>query len=93
MSKPADVLTITEARTNLLQLAERFQRDPAATVSITKRGKPVMTLVSAAAFDALTETLEILADPQARDELRNAIREVEGGKRVAWSEARKKLLG
>jgi len=40
----AKTLTITEARSQLLDLAEQLNRPPATkAVTVTKRGKPVLT--------------------------------------------------
>lgn len=40
-------MTLTEARNQLLKVAEEMERKPDQVVEIVKRGKKVMTLLSA----------------------------------------------
>jgi len=87
-----ETLSLTEARERLLALAERLSREPEATVQVTKRGKRVLTLLSAEAYDAIVETLEILSDEKAMSSLRTALREVAEGRSVPWAVARRKIL-
>ena len=42
-------------------------------------------------YEAITETLEILSDDIAVDQLRRSIREVKEGKAVPWEEAKARL--
>lgn len=42
-------------------------------------------------YEAILETLEVLSDDQAVDQLRRSIREVKEGKTVPWEEARARL--
>ena len=84
-------ITLTEARTTLLAIAEKIQRKPATVLEVVKRGKPVMTLMSAELYEALVETLDILGDESTAPKLRRALREVAAGKAIAWDEAKKRL--
>ncbi len=52
-------LTITEARQQMLGLPDELADEP---VIITKRGKPVMVVLSYEHFASLVETLDILSD-------------------------------
>ena len=54
-------MTLTEARNQLLKVAEEMERRPDQVVGIVKRGKKVMTLLSTEVYEALVETLEIVA--------------------------------
>jgi antitoxin YefM len=72
-------LSVTEARHSFLKLAESLERDPREVVGITRRGRPVMALVSAELYESLVETLDILADEAEAARLRRALhREVAG---------------
>ncbi len=84
-------MTLTEARNQLLKVAEEMERRPDQVVEVVKRGKKVMTLLSAEVYEAIVETLEIVADEAAFAKLRKAIKEVEAGKAMSWSAAKKKL--
>ncbi len=48
-------------------------------VTITKNGSPVAVLLAVEDFESLMETLEILADPEARSAIRQAETEMAGG--------------
>jgi len=85
-------LTITAARTQLLALAERLNRPPAAeVVTVTKRGKPVLALLPHEFYESLVETLEVLGDETLMRALRRSLREVRSGKTVPWEKAKREL--
>ena len=84
-------VTLTEARNQLLKLAKRIQEHPETVVEVLKRGKPIMTLMSAELYESLIETLEILGDESTSSRLRQALKEIEEGKGIPWKTAKKKL--
>ena len=84
-------MTLTEARNQLLKVAEEMERRPDQVVGIVKRGKKVMTLLSTEVYEALVETLEIVADEAAYAKLRRAIREIDAGKGKSWTAVREEL--
>jgi prevent-host-death family protein len=85
-------LTITEARSQLLELAERLNRPPATeAVTVTKRGKPVLALLPHEFYESLVETLEILGDETLMRSLRQSLREARSGQTVRWEKARRDL--
>jgi len=84
-------MTVTQARNQLLRVAEEMERSPDEIVEVVKRGKKVMTLMSAEVYDALVETLEIVADEPTLFKLRRALQEIEKGKGISWSEAKRRL--
>jgi len=84
-------MTLTEARNRLLKVADEMERRPDEVVEVTKRGKRVMTLLSADVYAAIVETLEIVADEKAFARLRRAMSEIDKGHGLPWSTARRKL--
>lgn len=84
-------VSLTDARNNLLRLAEDLQRNPSKVVEVVKRGKPVLALMSAELYEALVETLEILGEESALKKLRQALREIEEGRGISWGAAKKRL--
>jgi len=84
-------MTLTEARNQLLKVAEEMERSPDEVVEVTKRGKRVMTLLSADVYAAIVETLEVVEDEKAFAKLRRAMSEIEKGQGIPWSTVRKKL--
>jgi PHD/YefM family antitoxin component YafN of YafNO toxin-antitoxin module len=90
-SQSMKTMTLTEARNQLLKVADEMQRRPDEVVEVMKRGKRVMTLLSAEVYAAIIETLEVVADEKAFAKLRRAMTEIEEGKGLPWSTARRKL--
>lgn len=84
-------MTLTEARNQLLKVADEMERRPDEVVEVTKRGKRVMTLLSAEVYAAIVETLEVVEDEKAFAKLRRAMIEIEEGRGISWSSARRKL--
>ena len=78
-------LPITEARANLPQVVraahERFDR-----TIITTNGKPSAVIMSYDEYESWEETLEILSDPQAMADLREAAESVSKGKTFSFEE-------
>ncbi len=85
-------LTITEARSQLLELAERLNRPPATeAVTVTKRGKPVLALLPHEFYESLVETLEILGDEALMQSLRQSLKEARAGKTISWEKAKRDM--
>ena len=83
-------LPIAEARHVLTELPERLQASH-DTVTVTRRGKPVLAILSWEEYEALVETLEVLGDPVLMADLRQGIKEAEAGKGIPWTQAKRKL--
>lgn len=84
-------VSLTEARNDLLRLAGELEEHPRTVVEISKRGKPVLTLLSVEMYEALVETLDLLRDETMTEKLRRALREVDQGKAIPWEQAKKRL--
>ena len=84
-------LTLTAARNQLLKIAEEIHEYPEQIVEVSKRGKPVLALLSFNLYESLVETLELLSDEAASEKLRRALRELEKGKTIPWNAAKVKL--
>ena len=69
-------MSITEARSKLTQLPEQLD-GKAWAMPLTRRGKPVMALMSWDLFESIIETLEIMGDPELMAELRASIEQLE----------------
>ncbi len=52
---------------------------------VTKRGKPVVVMLSIEDYESLMETLDILADPKALAGIRKGEADLRAGKTRAWS--------
>lgn len=67
-------------------VASRFDR-----YIVTKRGHPVMVLLSPEDFEGLLETIEILSDRSALKRIRQARKEARTGKTVSLETLRQRL--
>jgi antitoxin YefM len=83
-------LTTVDARRKLTKLPEELGENP-ATISVTRRGKPVLAIMTWEDYQAIQETLEILSDDEAVEQLRSSIKEVKEGKQIRWEEAKTRL--
>ena len=83
-------LTMVDARRELTRLPERLSSTP-ATVTVTRRGKPVLAIMTWEDYEAILETLEILSNEETVDQLRRSIQEVKDGKTVSWEAAKAQL--
>ena len=53
---------------------------------VTKRGKPVVVMLSMDDYEALMETLDILADPKAMAGLRKGEADIRRGRTRSWAQ-------
>jgi antitoxin YefM len=83
-------LNTVEARRKLTKLPEELGANP-ATVAVTRRGKPVLAIMTWEDYQAVQETLEILSDDKSVEQLRCSIKEVKEGKTIPWKEAKARL--
>ena len=85
-------LPMMEARKKLTSLPEELEtegKDP--TVAVTRRGKPVLAIMSWEFFEALYETIEIMGDEELMKSLRQSIKEAQEGRTVPWEDAKRAL--
>lgn len=83
-------LSITEARRNLLSLAETLNTENSTAV-IRKRGKPILALLPYEIYASLEETLEIMSDHDLMEQLKQSIQEIKSGKYITQEEIEKGL--
>ena len=83
-------IPIAEARDELTSLPERLSESH-ETVTVTRRGKPVLAILSWEEYETLTETLEILGDAKLMAAVRQGIKEAKAGKGMSWTDAKRKL--
>ncbi len=86
----ADNISITEAREVLTRLPQRLAEGNQA-IALTRRGKPVMALMSWDLYQSIIETLEIMGDPDLMSALRQSIKEADEGKVIPWETVKAEL--
>ena len=83
-------ITTVDARRELTKLPEKLGANP-ATVAVTRRGKPVLAIMTWEDYQAILETLEILGDKKAVELLNRSIEEVKEGRTIPWKDAKARL--
>ncbi len=83
-------VTLKALRPRLPQVIERIDRKLDRFV-VTRRGQPVAVMLSIDDYEALMETLDILADPKAIAGLRQGERDYRAGKTRPWDAVKRDL--
>lgn len=80
----AQLVTISKAKQNLLELARRNQ-DLGESFIILNDGEPVSALLPFGEYEALLETLDILeTEPDILKKLKKADKEIQQGHYTVW---------
>lgn len=85
-------LPLTEVKARLSEVVDQVENEHERVV-VTRNGRPAAVLVSPDDLAAIEETLDLLSDPAAREEIRQARDEVRQGHVVGAEELRQKYLG
>lgn len=83
-------IPITEARHELTSMPDRLS-ETHETVTVTRRGKPVLAILPWEEYEALVETLEILSDEQLMASLKQGIQDIKHGRVIPWERVKRKL--
>jgi len=80
------IIPVTQVKKELLEIVKEMAEED-LTVAITKNGIPVSVLMSAARYEGLLETIEILADRSVVKALAKSSKELKSGKVITHEEA------
>ncbi len=83
-------ISLKELRPRLPRVADDIEKRMARYV-VTRRGKPVMMLVSPDDYEGLIETIEIMSDKELVKRIEKAEKDIREGKTVPWEVVRKRL--
>ena len=83
-------LSIVDARAKLTRLPEQLEGEP-GVVAVTRRGRHVLAILTWEDYEALVETLEIMGDPEAMEQLRVSAKQIRAGKTRPVRELGKEL--
>lgn len=78
-------LPLSEVKARLSELADEVNRTHDRVI-VTRNGRDLVVLMSVTDLESLEATLELLADPAARDRLRQAESDVAAGDVVSLDE-------
>lgn len=84
-------LSLAEIKKRLSEIIDGVERQHDRVV-LTRHGRPAAVILSPDDLESLEETLEILSDPRALREIRDAERELDAGEVVTADELRTKYL-
>jgi len=84
-------LPLSEVKKRLSEFVDRVEYHHERVV-VTRRGRPAAVLVSPDDLEALEETLDILSEPGALEEIRRAQEAIDAGDVVTGEELRAKYL-
>ena len=81
-----------DARKRLTSLPEEFAQAPElGAVAVTRRGKPVLAVLSWDLYESLLETMEVMGDPDLMKSLRSGMRDAESGRLTTTAEVKREL--
>lgn len=75
----AEGMSISDARNRLTQLPDLLTGSP-GVIPLTKRGRPIMALMSWDLFQSIMETMEIMADPDLMAQLKDSVKDIQEGR-------------
>lgn len=83
-------ITLKELRPMLPKVVDSIDKKMERYV-VTRHGKPVLVMLSTEDYEALIETLDILADPEAKKGIRRGIKDAGQGRTRSWQEIKHSL--
>lgn len=88
--KIKNIISITEARSNIFDIAEKIQKHGNHYL-FTEKGKAKMAVMSADEYESLMEDLEILSNPKIMANIKEAEEQLKRGEYVTLQELEKEL--
>lgn len=81
---------MVELRRRLASLPEELAKHP-DVVKVIRRGKPVLAVMSWDLYESITETREIMSDPEMMAAFRQGVKEMEEGRAIPWEQVKREL--
>ena len=89
---PGRPMTMVETRKRLTTLPEVFEKHPEiGAVRVTRRGKLVLAVMSWDLYESITETLEIMSDPEIMAAFRQGVKDMAEGRVIPLEEFKREL--
>ena len=83
-------VSLKELRPGLPKVIKRID-DRLDRYVVTRRGKPIVVMLSIDDYESLMETLDILADPKAMAGLKAGEADAKKGKTRSWEEVKRSI--
>lgn len=87
----SETLPLAEIKARLSEIIDRVEREHERVV-LTRNGRPAAVIMSPADLEALEDTLDLLSDPRAVEEIHAARDEIAKGRSVSAEQLRAKYL-
>ena len=84
-------MSIAKARAMMSQLPEILSNENQA-MAVTRRGKPVMAMMSWDLFQSIMETMDIMGDPDLMAALRRSIEDIRADRLIPLEQVKSELL-
>lgn len=84
----AKVVPFSDARAHLTELLDEVERVHEHLV-ITRSGRPAVVVMAQDEYESLIETLEVLADEEAIEDLRQSDEDVKAGRVSNWEDVKR----
>jgi hypothetical protein len=83
---------MAEARKQLSKLADALEKHPElGAVKISRRGRPVLAVLSWGVFESALETMEIMSDPELMAAFRQGVKKMNEGKGIPFEQFKREL--
>ncbi len=79
MNDFSQILPVTKVKRDLLDILKTMQEDD-STITLTRNGKAVGIMMTPHRYEAILETIEILADKEVLDSLRSSAEDFHNGR-------------
>lgn len=86
----AKIVPFSDARAHLTELLDEVERVHEHLV-ITRNGRRAVVVMSQDEYESLIETLEVLADDEAMEDLRKSDEDVKAGRVYDWEKVKRDL--
>ena len=87
----SETLPLAEIKARLSEIVDRIEAEHERVI-LTRNGRPAAVLISPEDLEALEDTLELVADSQARADIERARKEITAGKGIRADELRARYL-
>lgn len=86
-----DTLPLATIKAHLSEIVDRVEHQHDRVV-LTRNGRPAAVIISPEDLEALEDTLDLLSDPDAMEEIKTARADVAAGRVISAEELRAKYL-
>ena len=84
-------ISLTDARGRLMQLPAQLAEEPNTTLEVTRRGEPVLAIMSWQLYESLIVTLLVLGDHELMNALKASLADIAAGRTFSTDEVRRQL--